>query len=353
MRLFSCVGMLFLLAACGGTADPPDSAPVVAVVVTPSEGPPLRGGESFQFSAEAQDEDGNPLPRPITWSMGSPDLATVSQTGLVTILPGTGHGSGSLIVVAATEGKQGHASIPIHDWSFEESGDFSGSLLRVAGMDAETGPTSLYVRCQADLPEFRAPPFQTSLGPARLEVYVAGEALPEGGTVRYQFDQQAVHEEVWAPSNNPASLFYPLDTRSFAEAIVAADTLRFEYWDLAGSIISSTFAVRGLEHYIDRVFENCLGAIQKVSGDEQSGAKGFELANPLVVLVRGETGNPLPGQTVSWIMGGAHSGSVSSAITTTDSEGHASVSWTIGSADVSSVQAVSAFGIATFTAQGF
>jgi hypothetical protein len=99
--------MLLLFAACGGTADPPGSAPVVAVVVTPSESPPLRGGESFQFSAEAQDEDANPLPRPITWSMGSPDLATVSQTGLVTILAGTGHGSGSLTVVAATEGKQG------------------------------------------------------------------------------------------------------------------------------------------------------------------------------------------------------------------------------------------------------
>ena len=352
MRASSLI-MLLPLGACGdeGPTHPPTS--VAAIVVTPSQSPPLRGGDSFQFSAQAQDADGNAIPRSITWSIANPELATITQSGLVTILSGTGHGSGALTVTAATGGKQGQASVPIHDWSFEErQSPFAGDLIRVASINAETGPTSLHVRCQATQIDSREPPLHLGFnGVARLQIYVTGEISAEGETVTYQFDQQPERGERWAWSTDLKSLFYTSDSRSLARMVADADTLRFEYQAAAGGI-PSIFAVRGLEPYLDRLFENCLTGTFKVSGDGQTGMVGSELPNPLVVEVRGPDGAPAPGVSVGWIMSGAHSGQVSSSATTTDNEGHASVMWTIGSADVSSVIVTGAGNIVVLRREG-
>lgn len=359
MRAFSLV-MLLLLAACRdeGTTTPP--TPVVGVVVTPLESPPLRGGDSFQFSAQAQDENGDALPNSIVWSIGDPELATISQSGLVTILAGTGHGSGAIAVIATTEGKQGQASVPIHDWSFEESGDpLLGSRIRVAHITSETGPTDLYVRCQAPKREFQAPPLHTGFdGINQLQVYVTtGEPFTTTKTVRFRLDNQAEAGETWifgSDLEDSGALFYPSDTRSFAEMISEADTLRVEHEGTppyTTGVISYTFAVRGLEHYIGRLFENCLAGIFKVSGDNQTAMVGSELPNPIVVELRSPDGAPAAGAGVGWMTVGAHSGQVSSLGTSTDNEGHASVTWTVGSNDVSSLMANSEYGITTFHAR--
>ena len=344
---------LLLLVACDddGTTEPPP--PVVGVAVTPSESPPLRGGDSFQFSAVAQDEHGNALPTSITWSIGSPELATISTSGLVTIRTGTGHGSGSISVIAASDGKQGQASVPLHDWSFEErQSPFAGDLIRVASISAETGPASLHVRCQATHIDSREPPLHMGFnGVAQLQIYVTGEIIAESQTVTYQLDQQPERGEMWAWSTDSKSLFYTSDSRSLARMVADADTLRFEYQTAAGPN-PSTFAVRGLEPYIDRLFENCLTGTFKVSGDGQTSMVGSELPNPLVIEVRGPDGAPASGVSVGWIMSGAHSGQVSSSATTTDNEGHASVTWTIGSNEVSSVSVVGVGNIVVFTARG-
>jgi hypothetical protein len=271
----------------------------------------------------------------------------------VQIRTGTGQGSGSITVTAASEGKQGHASVLLHDWSFEErQSPFAGDLIRVAGIDAESGRASLHVRCQATQIDSREPPLHLGFnGVPRLEIYVTGEINAETQTVTHQLDDEPVRGELWAWSTDLKSLFYPSDSRNLAGMIAAADTLRFEYQTAVGPS-RSTFAVRGLEPYIDRLFEDCLTGTFKVSGDGQTGLAGSQLPNPLVVEVRAADGAPAPGVSVSWIMSGAHSGQVSSSVSTTDNEGRAGVTWIIGSADISSVSAVGTGNIVVFTARG-
>jgi hypothetical protein len=66
--------------------------------------------------------------------------------------------------------------------------------------------------------------------------------------------------------------------------------------------------------------------LEKVSGDGQQGAPGVPLAQPLTVRVADSCGKPLAGQAVAWQ---ARDGSVSPAMSTTGSNGHASASWTL------------------------
>jgi adhesin/invasin len=67
--------------------------------------------------------------------------------------------------------------------------------------------------------------------------------------------------------------------------------------------------------------------VLKVSGDNQSALVGTALANPLVVQVLDALGNPIPNRAVTWVTG---DGSVNPENTTTDAQGHASTSWTLG-----------------------
>lgn len=70
-------------------------------------------------------------------------------------------------------------------------------------------------------------------------------------------------------------------------------------------------------------------ALAKVGGDGQSAAVGTTLPNPLVVSVKDQYGEAMRGVAVSWEVT-AGGGAVSSATTTTGSNGNASVNWTLG-----------------------
>ena len=90
-----------------------------------------------------------------------------------------------------------------------------------------------------------------------------------------------------------------------------------------------------------------------VSGNEQSGAPGSALAQPLVVQVNDAAGNPVSGAPVTWVVTGG-GGSLDPATSTTDASGLASSVWTLGSAPgPNTAQAVvSGVGQASFTATG-
>jgi hypothetical protein len=96
--------------------------------------------------------------------------------------------------------------------------------------------------------------------------------------------------------------------------------------------------------------DNAAG-IAALSGDEQSGQVGATLAAPLVVVVTDALGNPIPGFTVDWTVTGG--GSVSLASTTTDANGQASVTRTLGNAAGTQTAVATATGLAgspvTFT----
>lgn len=70
-------------------------------------------------------------------------------------------------------------------------------------------------------------------------------------------------------------------------------------------------------------------AIVKASGDNQSGTVGADLADPIVVQVNDQFGDPFSGATVGFAVaqGG---GSVATASATTGNDGRASTAWTLG-----------------------
>lgn len=72
--------------------------------------------------------------------------------------------------------------------------------------------------------------------------------------------------------------------------------------------------------------------LEVVSGNAQFGPSAAELALPLVVRVTDTYQNPVDGAAVSWAVtdGG---GTLSASSTTTDTDGQASVRWTLGSAE--------------------
>ena len=80
-------------------------------------------------------------------------------------------------------------------------------------------------------------------------------------------------------------------------------------------------------------------ALEKVSGDNQSGTPGNALANPFVVEVQDEDGEPLTGHSVTFSVT-AGGGSLSATSATTNANGRAQTTLTLGSAlGVNSVQA--------------
>jgi hypothetical protein len=80
-------------------------------------------------------------------------------------------------------------------------------------------------------------------------------------------------------------------------------------------------------------FEASIGSgdasrLESVSGDDQSGAIGTALGDPLVVRVTDQLGNPVANVSVEWDGG---DGSVDPATSQTGNDGKASTSWTLGS----------------------
>ena len=66
-----------------------------------------------------------------------------------------------------------------------------------------------------------------------------------------------------------------------------------------------------------------------MSGSGQFAVVSSPAANPLVVLVTDNNGNPFPGATVSWVVT-AGGGTVSDSTSTSDATGHASINYTAG-----------------------
>jgi trimeric autotransporter adhesin len=82
--------------------------PVSSVIVSPGQASVVVG-QTTQLSAQVTDAQGNVLPgRPISYSSGTPSVATVSGSGVV-----TGVGPGTATITATSEGKTGTATITV------------------------------------------------------------------------------------------------------------------------------------------------------------------------------------------------------------------------------------------------
>jgi uncharacterized protein YjdB len=103
-----------IAAACGGgDGDGPGivNAPVVvSVTVTPATVPPVDVGGTFTLTADVQVQNG--ASTAVTWASSAPNVATVSQTGVVTAV-----GSGQATITATSilnSSKSGSVSITVN-----------------------------------------------------------------------------------------------------------------------------------------------------------------------------------------------------------------------------------------------
>ena len=106
-----------LLAGCGGDSgnpqqppeEPPPGQPTVAEVVLSAPDSSLEIDQTVQLTAEARDTAGTPMPgETISWSSGSPEVASVSEDGLV-----TGVAEGQADIVAAAGDVTGHLTVTV------------------------------------------------------------------------------------------------------------------------------------------------------------------------------------------------------------------------------------------------
>jgi hypothetical protein len=107
-RLGVAAVLAILTLACGSSSEPPP--PVATIQLSPGDDT-VRIGDATQLSATLMDASGEILSgRTVTWTSGSPDVASVTQTGLV-----TGVTEGTATITATSETKTGTASIRVFD----------------------------------------------------------------------------------------------------------------------------------------------------------------------------------------------------------------------------------------------
>jgi hypothetical protein len=104
------VGCLCALAACGSEKEgPPTSAANVASVVVTPDSLVLVASATSQLVAQPKAADGTVLTRTIAWSSSEPNVAEVSQSGLV-----TARGAGRAVITATSEGKSATVAVASH-----------------------------------------------------------------------------------------------------------------------------------------------------------------------------------------------------------------------------------------------
>ena len=95
-------------AAAGTSTIGVSPKPVSSVIISPGQGS-VTVGQTLQLSAQVTDDQGNVLTgRPISFTSGTPAVATISATGLV-----TGVAPGSTTITATSEGKTGAATVTV------------------------------------------------------------------------------------------------------------------------------------------------------------------------------------------------------------------------------------------------
>ncbi|MEX1998912.1 MAG: Ig-like domain-containing protein [Gemmatimonadales bacterium] len=272
-------GLLTTLAACIGGEPQVGSVTVNLTTVSMDA-----IGRTQQLSATVRDQDGELMEgQTISWSSSAPGVATISEAGLVT---GVSNGSSS---VTATAGSQ---SSPATTVTVQQ---VATTLTATAGNN-QTGPVG------AALPTALQVAAADALGQPANGVSVAFAVTAGGGTLSTATVTTAA---------GVASTNWTLGTVAGAAQGVAATV---------GSA-SASFAATSTPGAPD--------SLVIVSGDDQTSSAASELPDSLRVRVADAFGNPVTGVNVTWAVtsGG---GSIDPTANTTDADGEAAASWTLG-----------------------
>lgn len=124
-------GLVFLIVALQACGDSTSSKDPSRVVISPFLHLMSSVGETVQYSATLEDQNGDAIEGSVfTWSTSDPEVASITQTGFL-----TGHKAGSITVRATSENIGGNANLtidPIPDELKITSGDGqSGTLNQV------------------------------------------------------------------------------------------------------------------------------------------------------------------------------------------------------------------------------
>jgi len=224
--------------------------PITSLRIEPAGTISLEHGQSAQLSLTAVHASGRTasVAAPV-WQSSLARVATVSASGLVTAVRGSGFGSGSIGVVATHEGFSASKSVHVYGWSYSTSFNavtLDSTIILTRGFDV--GNMSLYVRCRLKAKEF--------------DLYVStGNEITADGLVTYRLARSAPVGASWYESDSFTALFYPgsvLQTKSFAATVASSDTLFFQYRAYQGGTRSGHLLTKDMLYYVSEMNGTCL-----------------------------------------------------------------------------------------------
>lgn len=180
----------------------------------------VKPGETTQLSAVVYDQDGAVVNQPVTWTVGDPELGTVTSTGLFTAGQKTGYWANGLLATVDDGTHQGSATV-------SASVDQMGSV--IAGIDIE--PSSI------------------TLQPGQTQSYVI-----------YQYDQYGARRAVGNQSNAiwsaKAGTMNGNTLTAGSQAMLSNEGVTANYTDATGRqwVANARVAVSTELPYLNRVY---------------------------------------------------------------------------------------------------
>ena len=328
MRLlqFSSALVAAALVSCGGEdlVLPGGDEPAVITIVQ-GDGLTGRVGETLEDSLIVEVLDGADRPVPsatvvveLTGAVADPDTITTDRFGRasaeITLGGAVGNATGAARVIAPESPVEVRASFTVTALASSANG-----LAAVSG-DGQSGAVGTEL---AD--------------PLVVEVTDAFGNAIEGVTITWTVEGGGSVSEA---SNVTDAQGRAAVTRILGPAAGAQSTIAASEGLVGSPVVFGHTATPGSP-----------SGVQIVSGNQQTGRPGETLPEPLIVAVVDGSGNPVVGAAVTWLETDGD-GTIDPETATTDANGRASTTWTLGpSAGTNRVQAiVSGVGQAEFTA---
>jgi trimeric autotransporter adhesin len=350
--------LLAIVGGCEPGVLDPESRPVALIEVGPQ--PALVESEStLQLEATLRDAQGNALPqRSVFWASEDTTIASVSRSGLV-----TGRSAGTVRIAASAEGVDALVTVTVVPRAVHSV------ALSPPQASLRVGET---VRLEASARDRTGQPLNgrvvswASSDPSVASVDAGGQvtgvragASTITATIEGRSATASVTVEAPPPvpvasvTISPTSATLQVGgTRQFTATAHAADGTplpdRPITWTSSApavATVSATGLVTAVAPGQATITASAEGqsatasvtveapppprptTLVLVSGNNQEGANNRALADPLVVRVLDQYGQPLAGVTVRWSAG---NGSVSPETVETGSTGEASTTWTLG-----------------------
>jgi trimeric autotransporter adhesin len=346
--------------------------PVSAVIVSPGQASVIVG-QTTQLSAQVTDDAGNVLAgRPITYSSGSPAIATVSTSGLV-----TGVTAGTATITATSEGKTGTATIVVTPVpvarvtvSPPEASVIIGQTLQLdarpeaANGQALGGRTVVWTSGDPSVASVSATGVVTGLAAGSTVVFASVDGVP--GTSLVTVRQVPVATVAITPPTSSvvvgASTQLTATVRDASGATLPDRLVGWSSSDDATAIVSSTGRVNGIKPGTVTITASSEGKsgtatvtvtpapVATVTVTPPTASLSVGQTTPLTAELRDESGTVLTGRTIAWSTSSASVATVSqTGVVTATGAGTATITATSEGKTGTATVTVTAVPVATVT----